>query len=113
MPFIDSAELEYRELIAGFRVYFIHSEHMTFAHWIIAADAVLPEHSHPHEQVANVLDGKFELTIEGRTKVLSPGDVGIIPPNAVHSGRAVTDCRIIDAFYPVILDFNGYSKSLI
>ena len=78
---------------------------MTFAHWAVKAGAILPEHSHPHEQVANVITGEFELTIDGETVRLGPGGVGIIPSNSVHSGRAITDCHIIDAFHPIREDY--------
>ncbi|MCB0322526.1 MAG: cupin domain-containing protein [Bdellovibrionales bacterium] len=105
MPFIEIERIEGKELIPGFEVRFIHSDTMTFAHWNIKAGAILPEHSHHHEQVAHVLEGKFELTIDGRTMVVEPGTVGIIPSNAVHSGRAITDCRILDVFYPIREDY--------
>ncbi len=105
MPFIEIAEVKEREIFRGFKVRFVHSANITFAHWIIQAGAILPQHSHPHEQVANVLEGQFELTIDDETKVLGPSSVAIIPSNAVHSGRAITNCRIIDAFYPIREDY--------
>ena len=77
----------------------------TFAHWDIDADAMLTEHSHPHEQVASMIAGEFELTVNGEAKVLRPGSVAIVPSDAVHSGRAITICRIIDVFYPVREDY--------
>jgi quercetin dioxygenase-like cupin family protein len=43
--------------------------------------------------------------VNGVTQILGPGSVGIIPPNAVHSGRALTDCRILDVFSPVREDY--------
>ena len=94
-----------REMLPGFSARFIHSERMTFAYWEIEAGARLPEHSHPHEQVAHMLEGFFELTIAGNTHVLSPGSVIAIPPDAVHSGLALTRCRIMDAFAPVREDY--------
>lgn len=105
MPFLDLQDVSLREPIPGFKVHFVHSEKMTFAHWTIEAGALLPEHSHPHEQVANVIVGEFELTINGETKRLRPGAVGIIPSNAIHSGKAITACRVIDAFCPVREDY--------
>lgn len=105
MSFIDLREVEQREQIPGYHVRFVHSANMTFAHWQVEAGAKLPEHSHPHEQVANILEGEFELTVAGKTQVLCPGSVAIIPPDVLHSGRAVTDCRVIDVFYPVREDF--------
>lgn len=105
MPFIKLTEIEEIEKIPGYRVRFIHSDTMTFAHWTIQAGAPLPEHSHVHEQVATVIEGEFELTVNGETQVLRPGMVAVIPSNAVHSGHAVTNCKIIDAFYPIREDY--------
>ena len=105
MPFVDQEEISSQQLIPGFDVKFVHSERMTFAYWKIQSGAVLPEHSHEHEQVCHVLEGEFELTIAGETQVVRPGTVGIIPPNAVHSGRAVTDCNVMDVFSPVREDY--------
>ena len=105
MPFVNLQLLTPKEIFPGFNVRFVHSRYMTFAHWSIEAGAVLPPHSHPHEQVANVIAGEFELTINGETERLGPGSVGIIPPDALHSGRALTQCHIIDAFYPIREDY--------
>ena len=105
MPFIDRNKLEPRDLFPGFHGHFIHTEKMTLIHWNIDRGALLPEHSHPHEQVVNMLSGRFELTIDGKTRRLHEKMVAVIPSNAVHSGRAITDCRIIDVFYPVREDY--------
>ena len=105
MPFVNLADFKERELVPGFRVRFVHSEHMTFAYWTIRAGAALPLHSHPHEQVATITKGRLEMTIEGENRFLEPGVVAVIPPNARHSGTALTDSEIVDAFYPVREDY--------
>jgi quercetin dioxygenase-like cupin family protein len=74
---------------------------MTVAHWEVEKGALMPEHSHPHEQVANVVEGRFELTVAGELQVLDRGSVAIIPPNTPHSGKAITHCRLIDVFHPI------------
>jgi quercetin dioxygenase-like cupin family protein len=94
-----------RELIPGFRGRVVHTQWMTFVYWSVSQGTPLPEHSHPHEQVANMLEGEFELTINGQTTLLKPGMVATIPSGAVHSGRAITDCRILDVFSPVREDY--------
>lgn len=99
------ATSEPREVFPGYLGRFYHSASMTFAHWEIAPDSPVPGHSHPHEQVVNMIDGEFELTVGGVTRVLQPGDVAFIPPNAVHSGRSLSACRIIDVFHPVREDY--------
>lgn len=105
MPFIQLADLPLKEIFPGFKGRFVHSAHMTFAHWTIEAGATLPEHSHPHEQVVTMLAGEFELTIDGVTQRLGPGSVALIPSRARHSGRALTACRILDVFHPVREDY--------
>ena len=105
MPFIKLDDSPVKETFPGFKVHFVHSANMTFAHWTIKSGSALPAHSHPHEQVVNMIEGEFELTIAGETRRLGPGSVVIIPSNARHSGKAITDCRIIDAFYPIREDY--------
>lgn len=99
------SEIEWKEPVAGFKARFLHSKNMTLSYWDIEAGASLPEHSHFHEQVTNVIEGQFELTVDGETKKLEPGSVVIIPPDTVHSGKAVTNSRIIDVFYPIREDY--------
>lgn len=106
MPFIRLKDIEERELLPGFKVRMVHSEKMTLAYWDIKAGSVLPEHSHPHEQIAaQVISGEFELTLDGETKLMKAGDVAVIPSNVTHSGRAITDCQLLDAFSPVRKDY--------
>lgn len=105
MPFIDLDQIEAKEIVPGFHAAFVHAETMTLAYWTIEAGATLPEHSHIHDQVSSVLEGAFELTLEGETKRLDPGTVAVIPSNAVHGGTAITDCRILDVFHPVREDY--------
>jgi quercetin dioxygenase-like cupin family protein len=101
----EAAEIERRELIPGADVGFVHSENMTLAYWNFDPGVPLPEHGHTHEQVTNVIEGVFELTVEGETMRLEAGSVVVVPPNAIHRGRSVTKCRVIDVFYPVREDY--------
>ena len=105
MYFQNLEDIQEREIVPGYRARFIHAEGMTLAYWEVDAGAALPEHSHPHEQIANVLEGEFELTVAGESKVLVPGQVAVIPGDVPHSGRAISDCRLIDAFQPAREDY--------
>ena len=105
MGFVNLEDIAGKEIVPGFTARFVHSEYMTFSYWEVKAGAVLPEHSHPHEQVANLLKGKFEMTVAGETRILEPRMVAVIPPEAKHSGRALADCYILDVFYPVREDY--------
>ena len=105
MEKIDLQQIAPREIMPGFQGRLVHSAHMTFAHWDIKAGAPLPSHSHPHEQVVNMITGEFELIVNGESHLLGANDVFVIPSDAVHSGRAITDCKIIDVFYPIREDY--------
>ena len=106
MPFIQLGDIDQKELLPGFKLRLIHTEHMTLAYWEIEAGSILPEHSHPHEQVAaQVMSGEFELTLDRETKLVKAGDIAIIPSDVVHSGKAVTDCQLLDVFSPVREDY--------
>ncbi|MBT3240568.1 MAG: cupin domain-containing protein [Chloroflexi bacterium] len=101
MPKIDLDQIEEREIVPGFHARFVHSENMTLAFWRVEAGASLPAHQHVHEQIANVLEGEFELTLDGETHHLKPGQALLIPSNMPHAGRAITECRLLDVFHPV------------
>lgn len=105
MIFRQLDQISPKEILPGYTVKFVHSERMTFAYWDVKKGSPLPEHSHEHEQVANVLSGEYELTVGGETHRLKPGDVAVIPSNVIHSGVAITDCRLMDVFAPVREDY--------
>lgn len=98
-------ELEAKELMPGFKGKFVHMENMTISYWEIAKGSLLPLHSHHHEQTTHVIKGELELTIAGETKVMTFGDIAAIPGHAEHSGKALTDCLVIDVFSPVREDY--------
>jgi quercetin dioxygenase-like cupin family protein len=110
VPFWRTAELTERTVFPGFHGRFVHGDGVTMVYWRVEAGAVLPEHSHPHEQVSNVITGRFEMTIGGETSVVEAGDVAVIPSNVLHSARALSDCTIIDAFQPVREDYRAEAE---
>ena len=97
--------IEPKTIFPGHDARLIHTERMTIAYWLIEAGARAPEHSHHHEQVVNVLAGKYELTVDGEPHELTPGVVFVIPPHVSHSGLAVTGCELLDVFCPVREDY--------
>jgi quercetin dioxygenase-like cupin family protein len=105
MVFKNLDQIGEKEIVPGYRARFIHSENITLAYWEVDPGAKLPEHSHPHEQIANVLEGQFELTVDGETRVLEPGMVAVIPSQVPHGGKAITACRLLDVFHPLREDY--------
>jgi quercetin dioxygenase-like cupin family protein len=94
-----------REVFPGFHGRFVHSDRLTLAFWDIDAGSTLPAHSHPHEQVVNMIEGDLEIVAGGVAHRLRPGDVLVIPGGVEHSGRALTACRVMDVFSPAREDY--------
>lgn len=105
MPFINVFSLASKEVVPGYQARAIHTGTMTLVYWSVQEGAGMPEHTHMHEQVAHVLQGRFELTVNGETRVLEPGMVAVIPPNVKHGGRAITACELLDVFHPEREDY--------
>lgn len=102
---IELRNVPVKEMFPGFKGRFIHSETMTVAYWHITAGCVLQEHSHPHEQIINVLKGTLEIQIGEETHELQAGSVLVVPSHQVHGGIALTDCEVLDVFHPVREDY--------
>jgi len=109
MTLFDLNAIPRKELIPGYHVIFVHSDHMTVANWQIDQGAALPEHSHPHEQILNLISGEFELSVEGVIHRLTAGSVYVLPGGVSHGGKALTPCQIIDVFNPVREDYRDIS----
>jgi quercetin dioxygenase-like cupin family protein len=105
MPFIDTNTLKVVERLPGWKGRYFHSASMTFAHYDFVRGASIHEHFHPQEEVYEVIEGELELTIDGTTQIVRPELVAIVPSNARHSVRAITDGRAIIVDYPLRREF--------
>jgi len=101
----DISNIEPKEIIKGFNGRFFHTNSFTIAFWEIEEGAILPEHSHIHEQSTQVIEGKLELVIADISTVLEPGMIANIPSNVIHSGKALTKCKVTDVFSPTREDY--------
>ncbi len=99
------SNIEQKEIIKGFNGRLFHTNSFTIAFWEIEEGAILPEHSHIHEQSTQVIEGKLELVIDGVSTVLVPGMIASIPSNVIHSGKALTNCKVTDVFSPTREDY--------
>ncbi len=91
-----------KELLPGVTVRTFWGERMLLSLVDLAPNAVIPTHSHPHEQITTLISGSLEMTIAGETRWCKPGEACVIPSGTEHSvvnGPEAT--RVIDAFSPV------------
>ena len=99
--FMNLSEILPKEIMPGYHGRMVHAEKMSWVFWDVEIGAEVPEHDHIHEQIMHVVKGSFEFTLNGDTKTYQDGDIVIIPPNAPHSGKAITACKLMDIFSPV------------
>ena len=97
---IDTSKLPEIERLPGWRGRYFDSPSMTFAHYEFDQGASIHEHSHPQEEVYEILEGELEITIDGVTQRYAPGFVGIVPSDTLHSVKAITSGKVIVVDYP-------------
>jgi quercetin dioxygenase-like cupin family protein len=100
MPFVDTSSLPVIERLPGWKGRYFHSESMTFAHYEFTRGASIHEHFHSEEEVYELIEGELEVTIEGVAQIARAGMVAIVPSNARHSVKALTDGRVIIVDHP-------------
>jgi len=93
---------EYKELFTGVRTRTFWGKKMLAGLVDLDANAILPSHSHPHEQISYLVEGEIQLTTAGETKTVHKGEIIIIPGGIEHQvivGPA--PAIILDVFQPV------------
>lgn len=101
MPVIDTNKLDVGEPLPGWHDRYFHSETMSFAYYDVDVGAAIHEHWHAEEEVWHVIDGTLEFTVDGQTSTAGPGAAAVIPSNARHFVKALTDAKVIIANHPV------------
>jgi len=107
MPFVDVSSLNVIERLPGWYGRYFHSASMTFAHYDFKRGSSIHEHSHAPEEVYEVVEGELEVTIEGEAVIVRPGVVAIVPSNARHAVKALSDGRAIIVDYPLRREISG------
>lgn len=90
-----------------FEVRFLHTDNITVAFNELKAGAEVPAHQHLHETIDYVQEGELQMTIGDQTVQMHGGTVARISSNIPHSAKAITDCTVINFFYPAREDFKA------
>jgi quercetin dioxygenase-like cupin family protein len=101
LPFVDTSTLDAVERRPGWFGRYFDSPSMTFAHYDFTAGSTIHEHSHPQEEVWEVVEGELEITVGGEMRIVGPGVAAIVPPDVRHSVRALTNGNAIVVDYPL------------
>lgn len=103
---IEDKEVEWLELGGGIKRKVMAYDHqMMVVKVAFEAGGVGAMHSHPHTQASYVASGKFDITIDGKTKTLKSGDVYFVPSDLIHGAVCLEAGELIDVFHPLREDF--------
>ncbi len=104
--FVTGNESAARDLGGGVRRKILaHGEKMMAVEVSFEKGAVGSMHTHPHVQISYVLEGKFEATIGGETKIISAGDTYLTDPDVPHGVVCLEKGKLLDVFTPERKDF--------
>jgi quercetin dioxygenase-like cupin family protein len=62
--------------------------------------AVVPPHTHPHEQIGYLASGRLLWELGDERRELAAGDSWLVPPNVPHQVTALEPSVAIDVFSP-------------
>jgi quercetin dioxygenase-like cupin family protein len=101
MVFFEMDEIQAKEIAPGVVIRVIPGERMTMVQFSLDKGALIPEHSHPHEQMGMVIGGRMEMKIGETTRIVTPGSAWQIPSDMVHSGQCLEDGTVVvECFSP-------------
>jgi quercetin dioxygenase-like cupin family protein len=99
-------ELSTHTIFPGVTIHTCALEKMMLSVVDLAPRSIVEEHSHPHEQVGMLLEGRMRFIIGGEEKVLGKGDMWRIPGNVKHKVIVLDEpAKAIDIFSPPREDY--------
>ena len=99
-------ELKSKELAPGvtLRSVYLTKAMVTFVD--LAAGSVVPEHSHPHEQISVIISGQLRFRVDDEERLVKAGEVVVVPANARHGVKVVGGPAVAyDSWSPVREDY--------
>jgi quercetin dioxygenase-like cupin family protein len=63
-------------------------------------DAVVPLHTHPHEQTGYLVSGRCRFQLGEEVREIGAGDCWMVPGGVEHEATALEDSVFIDVFSP-------------
>jgi len=90
----------------------VHGENTLMTEFRLRKGAVLPWHSHPHEQTGYLVKGRLRLRIGAEEYEAHPGDSWSIPGGVEHGADILEDSVAIEVFSPVREDYLAGPKGI-
>ena len=104
-------ELEWEVVTQDLSRKIVTGENIMVAQIRLAKGALVPEHSHPNEQISQILHGALRFWLPDQELVLVPGQVLVIPPGVPHKALALEDTLAFDCFSPIRQDWLDHTDT--
>lgn len=91
---LPEAEIQFE----GVRAWILQGKKHQLVFFEMQPNAKVSEHSHNYPQWGMVVQGKMNLTINGKTKLCQKGDDYLIPAGAKHYATFLAKTKVIDLF---------------
>jgi quercetin dioxygenase-like cupin family protein len=99
--FWNPGDLPPKMLAPGVTARIVSGEKLMFSLVTLEPGAVVPAHSHPHEQLGMMVSGTMEFTIAGETRLLTGNEMYLVPGGVPHAAKAGPGGAVaLDAFAP-------------
>ncbi len=83
----------------------VHGDRTLMTEFRLRKGAVLPRHTHPHEQTGYLLSGRILLSLGKESQELEAGDSWCIPGGVEHGAQILEDAVALEVFSPVRDDY--------
>src|SRR3990172_9148200 len=104
--FVDRAKCSRHTIFEGVEIQTACGEQMMLSLVEFQPGAVVEAHSHPHEQVGMVIEGRARFIVGDEERVLGPGDMYTIPGGVTHRVVALAEgAKALDVFHPIRDDY--------
>ncbi len=101
MPLIDHDAAGPVEMLPGVvRRTLTDGDRMMLIEVTIDEGAVVPMHTHPHEQTGYLISGRFLFELGDEKREIGPGDCWLVPSNVPHQVTALAPSVCVDIFSP-------------
>ncbi len=99
-------DLPSKEVAEGVTLRSVYLDNVMVTFVDFADGAVVPLHSHPHEQISVMIAGKLLFTVAGEERTLSAGEALLVPSGVEHSAVAADGPAVVyDCWNPIREDY--------
>ena len=83
----------------------VWGQQIMLARVLLKKGCIVPEHSHPNEQLTYIVEGALKFWIDGQEITVHSGETLCIPSNMPHKAEALEDTVDLDVFTPPRADW--------